>query len=230
MVAHLVAPPTALTTAAPAPPATAIAVPAPEPASTVPASPTAPKSHLLKIAEPEPFTGKRSDLRRFCDQLGLVLADQSRFMDEQHRLRYCFQLLRDEAYLTMRQYLGPLGQVKFDNAGALIDELNRIFGDSNEEATAALELGNLRQGNNDFARYYADFSRLAAILEYGDKARRHALGRGLSPELLDRISGQVTPPGFCFVLILLFITRYMRPIGPWQRLCRCPPRISGGLF
>ena len=210
VVAHLVAPYAVPTTAALVLPATAthpapaVAVPAPQPASTVPApepastvsaSLTAPKSHLLKIAEPEPFTGKRSNLRCFCDQLGLVLADQSRFMDEKHRLRYCFQLLRGEAYSTIRQYLGPLGQVKFDNAGALIDELNRIFGDSNEEATAALELGNLRQGNNDFARYYADFSRLAAILEYGDKARRHALDRGLSPELLDRISGQVTPPG-----------------------------------
>ena len=84
-VAHLVTPPAAPTTAALVPPATAthpapaVAVPAPEPASTVPAlepastvsaSPTAPKSHLLKIAEPEPFTGKRSDLHRFCNQLG----------------------------------------------------------------------------------------------------------------------------------------------------------------
>ena len=25
-----------------------------------------------------------------------------------------------------------------------------------------------------------------------------------------------------FVLNLLFVTRYMRPKGPWQRLCRCP--------
>lgn len=71
----------------------------------------------------------------------------------------------------------------------------RVFGDLNEEATAALELANLRQGNNNFARYYADFSRLTAILEYGDKARRYALERGLSPELLDGISGQANPPG-----------------------------------
>ena len=27
---------------------------------------------------------------------------------------------------------------------------------------------------------------------------------------------------FCFVLIHLFIPRYMRPRGPWQWLCRCP--------
>ena len=86
-----------------------------------------------------------------------------------------------------------MSQVKFDDARALLRELTRVLGDSNEEATAAQELENLRQGSHDFARYYADFSRLAAILEYGDKARRHALERGLSAELLGRISGQATP-------------------------------------
>ena len=35
---------------------------------------------------------------------------------------------------------------------------------------------------------------------------------------------------FVFVLILVFITRYMRPGGPWQRLSRCPLRSSGGFF
>ena len=28
----------------------------------------------------------------------------------------------------------------------------------------------------------------------------------------------------------LFITRYMRPGGPWQQLCRCPFRGNGGIF
>ena len=34
----------------------------------------------------------------------------------------------------------------------------------------------------------------------------------------------------CFVLIQLFIPRYMRPGGAWQRLCRCPLRGNGGLL
>ena len=33
-----------------------------------------------------------------------------------------------------------------------------------------------------------------------------------------------------FVLNQLFITRYMWPGGPWQRLCRCPLRGNGGGF
>ena len=28
--------------------------------------------------------------------------------------------------------------------------------------------------------------------------------------------------GFCFVLNLVFLSRYMQPEGPWQRPCRCP--------
>ena len=35
---------------------------------------------------------------------------------------------------------------------------------------------------------------------------------------------------FVFVLILVFVTRYMGPEGPWQRLCRCPSQGSSGIF
>ena len=35
---------------------------------------------------------------------------------------------------------------------------------------------------------------------------------------------------FVFVLILLFITRYMGPGGSWQRRSRCPLQVSGRLF
>ena len=35
---------------------------------------------------------------------------------------------------------------------------------------------------------------------------------------------------FCFVLILVFITRYMQPVGLWQRQSRCPLEDSDGFL
>ena len=86
-----------------------------------------------------------------------MLADRHCFADEQHRLRYCFQLLKGEALAVMEPFLG---HVAFDSAEAFLKELTKVFGDSNEKVTAAHELGRLRQGNRDFSRYYADFTRL----------------------------------------------------------------------
>ena len=33
-----------------------------------------------------------------------------------------------------------------------------------------------------------------------------------------------------FVFILVFITRYIGPEGPWQRLCRCLSQGNDGFF
>ena len=101
---------------------------------------------------------------RFKNQLGLSLAAGERFADEQHRLRYCFQLLKGETLTTVEPFLGPLGYIKF----CFLQELTRIFGDSNEEATAARKLEGLRQGNWEFTRYYADFTRPVTTLEHND--------------------------------------------------------------
>ena len=98
----------------------------------------------------------------------------------------------------MEPFLGPLGHIRFDSATAFLAELTRVFGDSDEEATAARELAHLRQGNREFTRYYADFIRLTTILEYNNKARRHALERGLSSEMLDGLRYQITPPDESF--------------------------------
>ena len=48
----------------------------------------------VKAREPEEYTGVQPDLKRFKTRLSFVLADEGRFHDEQHRLRYCFSLLK----------------------------------------------------------------------------------------------------------------------------------------
>ena len=165
-----------------------------QPATAMPpaATPHTPKS---KPTRPDPYTGGRADLCRFKTQLSLAMAATNYFADEQHRLRYCFELLKGDALATMEPYLNPTGHIALTSTSAFLDELSRVFGDSDEKATAARELEQLRQGKRDFAYYYADFVRLMNILGYGDDAHRYALDRGLSIELLAGLEHQPVPPG-----------------------------------
>lgn len=77
----------------------------------------------------------------------------------------------------MEPFLRPNGHIALDTAEGFLKELTRIFGDSNEKATAARELERLWQGNRDFSRYYADFTRLVNILGWGTTTRPSATPR-----------------------------------------------------
>ena len=67
----------------------------------------APRQKPMEVATPAAFSGTQSDLKCFKTQLSLVLADEERFQDEQHRLRYCFSLLKGDAYTTMEPLVSP---------------------------------------------------------------------------------------------------------------------------
>lgn len=158
-----------------------------------PAPPSAAGRTLREIEDPEPYGGSREGLRKFRSQLRLVFAEGERFVDEQHRLRYCFRLLRGEAFATMEPFLGPNGHIEFETAEVFLNELTRIFGDPDENATAAHELDRLRQGNREFSRYFAEYIRLVTTLGYSDGHRRYVLERGLSVEILEALSYHVAP-------------------------------------
>ena len=145
-----------------------------------------------EVKDPDPFTGSQTDLKRFKNQLALVLADVGRFTDTQHQLRYSFPLLKGDAYTIMEPYVSPSG-VAFPDIEAFLNEITRIFGDSDEKATASRELEKLKQGSRDFARYYADFARLTAILNLTEESKMQSLERGISSEIRNAMAYQDTP-------------------------------------
>ena len=122
----------------------------------------------------------------------LVLADGGRFTDEQRRLRYCFSLLKGDAYTTMEPYVSTAG-VALADVAAFLAEITKIFGDSDEKSTAARELEKLKQGNRDFPVYYADFARLTAILDLTEESKKQALERGISTEIRNAMVNQDDP-------------------------------------
>jgi hypothetical protein len=150
-----------------------------------------------EVGDPDKYDGSRAELKKFKNQLALVLADGDRFTNEQHRLRYAFSLLKGEAYTVLEPFVTAEG-VNFADTAAFLEELTRVFGDTDEKATAARELEKLKQGNRDFSRYHADFIRLVTILGYDDTAKRHALERGLSQEILDGLTFMDAPDNESF--------------------------------
>ena len=98
-----------------------------------------------EVKDPDPFTGSQTDLKRCKNKLALVLADVVRFTDTQHQLRYSFSLLQGDAYIIMEPYVSPSG-VAFPDIEACLNEITRIFVDSDEKATAFRELEKLKQG------------------------------------------------------------------------------------
>ena len=89
----------------------------------------------------------------------------------------------------MEPLISPDG-VNLADTAAFLAEITRIFGDSDEPGSASRKLEKLKQGSRDFFRYYADFGRLATILGIDDSAKRYALERGLSQEVIASLCHQ----------------------------------------
>ena len=147
----------------------------------------------MEVATPAAFSAAQPDLKRFKIQLSLVLADEGHFQDEPHRLRYCFSLQKGDAFTTMEPLIS-LNGVNLADTAAFLAEITHIFGDSDEPGSPSRELEELKQGSRDFSWYYADFTRLAAILGIDDRVKRYALERGLSHEVIASLCHQ-DPPG-----------------------------------
>ena len=148
----------------------------------------------MEVATPAAFSGTQPDLKRFKSQLSLAFTDEGRFQDEQHRLRYCFSLLKGNAYTTMEPLDSPDG-VNLADTAAFLAKITRIFGDSDEQGSASSELEKLKQGSRDFSRYYADFARLAVILGINDGAKWYSLARAFYHEVIATLCHQ-DPPGY----------------------------------
>ena len=92
----------------------------------------------------------------------------------------------------MKAYVSQSG-VAFPDIEAFLKEITHIIGDSDEKATAARELEKLKQGSKDFARYYADFARLTAILNLMEVSKMQTLEHGIRQEIRNTMAYQDTP-------------------------------------
>ena len=89
----------------------------------------------------------------------------------------------------MEPLFSPDG-VNLADTAAMLATITRIFGNSDEQGSASRELEKPKQGSGDFSRYYVNYARLAAILGINDRAKRYALERGFSLEVITSLCHQ----------------------------------------
>ena len=135
------------------------------------------------IPTPKEFTGDRETYQDFKDQLQAKLAvDGGEFEGEQHKLRFACNLLRGDAAAVTRTYRKE-GQVDLASVDELWTILDQAYDDPDRVGTAERAIEKLREGRDDFAKYWATFLRLKAELQWGDEALMAQFCIGTSTEI-----------------------------------------------
>ena len=101
---------------------------------------------------------------------------------DQHRLAYIHGRLEGNALAQVKPYITATG-ITLTNVAALLEIFQTAFGDPDPQGTANRELRKLRQLNNEFSTYVAEFIRLSANVPWDERARLDHLQAGLSHEL-----------------------------------------------
>ena len=73
--------------------------------------------------------------------------------------------------------------VNFADEGSLFSHLELAFGDPDHKGTAQCQIQTLRQRNQEFSIYFAEFNHYVQDTEYNDEAKKSALMMRLSEEL-----------------------------------------------
>jgi hypothetical protein len=154
----------------------------------------APTLRAIELPHPPEYCGDTKELPNFISKVhSKLVGENGRFSDDQHKLRYVYSYLKGNAQNQIQPYV-QTDKISLDNVEALIKVLEAAFGDPDEVGTASGELDGLTQGNGEFSIYYAEFQRLMAILDYGSKAKKATLKRGLSKELQASLVYQTDEP------------------------------------
>jgi hypothetical protein len=153
-----------------------------------------PTAKPIELPHPPEFSGDRKELLNFISKVRSKLAgESSRYIDDQHKIRYVYGFLKGNAQNQIQPYVLS-DKINLENVEALISILEAAFGDPDQVGTASAELDKLTQGNKEFSQYYAEFQRLMAILDYDSNAKKAALKRGLSRELQTSLVYQAKEP------------------------------------
>jgi hypothetical protein len=122
-----------------------------------PAAPPQSSRPSEKLPDPDHFSGDRSDLRRFVQQVyAKMTANLDRFPNPQSRMAYVNSRLQGKAWNLVLPYLQK-GQCSLSDYPAIVDLLERAFGNPDQERQARQQLFSFRQKNQEFSAFLAEF-------------------------------------------------------------------------
>lgn len=136
-----------------------------------------------KIPDPFLYNGEKDKLDKFLADLRFkLLANDDRFPLEQSKLAYAMSRTTGKAKEQVLPYIKE-GAIELENMTAFYELMENAFGDPNRKGTAQYVLQNLRQANQDFSSYLAEFNRHVQYTGWNEEAKKSFLQAGLSAEL-----------------------------------------------
>ncbi|KAH0358993.1 hypothetical protein KCU65_g10158, partial [Aureobasidium melanogenum] len=151
-------------------------------------------SRSEKIPNPDKFQGDRSQFDVFASKIREKMSvNYDRFPTAQSRLAYLSSRLEGRAYLHIQPYIRNGVHTLRDYEEGL-QVLERAFGDQNRARNAQSALLALRQKNQEFGQFFAEFHRLALESGMHEDALPMILEGALSKELkqqLTMVSGDI---------------------------------------
>jgi len=151
-------------------------------------------SRSEKIPDPDKFHGERAQFDVFASKIReKMIVNYDRFPTSQSRLAYLASRLEGRAYLHIQPYIrNGVHTLKDYEEGLQV--LERAFGDQNRARNAQNALLALRQKNQEFGQFFAEFHRLALESRMHEDALPMILEAALSKELklqLINVSGDI---------------------------------------
>ncbi|KAG9590725.1 hypothetical protein KCU77_g7838, partial [Aureobasidium melanogenum] len=145
-------------------------------------------SRSEKIPDPDKFQGDRSQFDVFASKIREKMSvNYDRFPTAQSRLAYLSSRLEGRAYLHIQPYIRNGVHTLSDYEEGL-QVLERAFGDQNRARNAQNALLALRQKNQEFGQFFAEFHRLALESGMHEDALPMILEAALSKELRQQLT------------------------------------------
>lgn len=160
---------------------------APRTTPITPAEPSESSRLSERIPDPDKFSGDSKDLNRFVNQTyQKLIVNKDCFRTPQERMTYVTSRLSGSAYTQVAPRI-RFGRHQFTDYEEILSLMEDAFGDPDRVQNAQNELFRLRQKNNDFSTFYAEFERLALEGEMPESARALLLMQNTSSELHDML-------------------------------------------
>lgn len=152
-----------------------------------------------KVPDPEKFSGNGGTGKFDAWMSGMSIKfniDHDRFTNEDHKLAYLYGHLDGSAKQLLRPYFQIDGVIKLRDTKEAFALLKQHYEDPDRLKTAEFEIRKLRQKDGTFSAYLANFTRLAAELEWNDQAKLSQIREGLSNELKTALVYREVPDGY----------------------------------
>jgi len=193
----------------------------------------------FRIAQPDTFHGDRKKLRAYLAQVKLYIRLNPGKLDQQaDRVMFASTYLRDGAFRWFEPYLNDYldeskpNMAETDRMFATFtyfeEKIKQVFGNVDEERTAARDLQLLKQ-TGSATKYSSDFQQLASRLDWDDSALAARYYFGLKDAIKDKM---MEPPSGLEELIKQSIQLdnrlYERKLERGQRTYTGPSRGTKG--